>query len=1320
MSFSTFALSQQPPKPIDKLTTMPTKPPPPFSGLKTAPSTTVGYALDHHFKQLFQSPSRKFLELAALREHLPSVSTDDAGSDTSATNKSTSTAAATSSSRHVLCVVVHSAGAQHLGRKDNPFFEGNFVRRVEAAAVRYVEEDSAKSPFEFMQRRTARTMFSTSKTYTPEVLENHWRQRDSVCGDKAVFLTPAQVVVMADPKRGLTLLRKDPLFLEMFFRPPPPPPAGAPQQSDSSSSSSSSSSLLPRIWCVLYAQFILSGFRVKYETVAEVAKVYPPMPLTTNSTTPPSDTDLLAYLYEQQVAAGATGRVLLSIRERMEGLLASTVMEVNGVAVADTETVDNVLREIQTEKASVDLVLSEHAGKWFVDTARTNFNWQSQSDVAAVLYGGGLLKLMKGQRSAPTTTAQPLSSNAIGTAIKKPLLHRYLLESFGVDRGAVTVAQAGGIFSPNGDIQSLPPYEMYRTDNLTPSERIAALTFITQRTTVVAISLRMIGDRIAFASLFIPAGPECGGGQLIAARIIGDDGRPLATAAASTKQDTCVLHAAFKQGIVPDVKSNEKVTALMSLVEFRDAIRNNALLKTLRNLSCAATLDTTSAEVTAEEDEEAPDENDDGNDGAKAKPPTRSLMNRRKIQRENSTLDGHALERIASLPPNVVFVYSNDEAQKQVVHSIESCIVQAVCDALEIVDDERVSFVPAQAMAVQIEATNNSSLNGGGVSAGAAASVPNFAQDFEELEKSSSGESANAAAVWLQQVLGVHETVPMSKANIYPGVFGGQPSTTTQVGAAHSISYSVLMQRALESLHKQMVERWISTKAASSHPYINLDTQLSTSLPRKWLRNHSAMMHPQQLLYREGYLWESIRTSFSGPRHAKKRAELCDEVVAITTRFGTSDVQRDSGAVTSVNSSVLERLSELWKNNGMDDALLAALVQHRSTAKVIQLFAPERLLRCGMKAEATAKVNTIHAHIAHQNTNTGRLASQTPCIHNLPKNVMVRNLFTSRFGADSGMLIEADYSQLEVVTLALLAGDTQMIKELRDSVDFHCLRVSLITKEPYADVVRKAKKEKDPRYVSLRQQAKVFSFQRQYGAGSAALSSTTGMSIAEIEALIAAEDAHYPQLTEYYRHVGVSAGMSAASIIQSYRPDMMMKRVGGSPFADARLTNLRTAVEPPKYYPVVTGTKFDFSLKSDIPTLKNHPVQGFAGELVQIACGRLSRHLTSSPLLRCPTTGLHRAFLTNSVHDCVWIDCHRDVADVVEKLVKEDMESICTTLTTTFWRGDESLLANYLSEDERAELLKQQQLSGGAPWWQPDLPFPVTVHRGKNLGELLD
>lgn len=43
-------------------------------------------------------------------------------------------------------------------------------------------------------------------------------------------------------------------------------------------------------------------------------------------------------------------------------------------------------------------------------------------------------------------------------------------------------------------------------------------------------------------------------------------------------------------------------------------------------------------------------------------------------------------------------------------------------------------------------------------------------------------------------------------------------------------------------------------------------------------------------------------------------------------------------------------------------------------------------------------------------------------------------------------MIEADYSQLEVVVLAALSRDPRMMQELREQVDFHCLRVSLMTK----------------------------------------------------------------------------------------------------------------------------------------------------------------------------------------------------------------------------------------------------------------------------------
>jgi len=70
------------------------------------------------------------------------------------------------------------------------------------------------------------------------------------------------------------------------------------------------------------------------------------------------------------------------------------------------------------------------------------------------------------------------------------------------------------------------------------------------------------------------------------------------------------------------------------------------------------------------------------------------------------------------------------------------------------------------------------------------------------------------------------------------------------------------------------------------------------------------------------------------------------------------------------------------------------------------------------------------------------------------------------------------------------------------------------------------------------------------------------------------------------------------------------------------------------------------------PEQKNYPVQGTGGEFVQAVLGLLWRHFVSNDNYG------GKALLTNTVHDCVWLDTHCDVTVTVANAVKEIMESI--------------------------------------------------------------
>jgi DNA polymerase-1 len=102
------------------------------------------------------------------------------------------------------------------------------------------------------------------------------------------------------------------------------------------------------------------------------------------------------------------------------------------------------------------------------------------------------------------------------------------------------------------------------------------------------------------------------------------------------------------------------------------------------------------------------------------------------------------------------------------------------------------------------------------------------------------------------------------------------------------------------------------------------------------------------------------------------------------------------------------------------------------------------------------------------------------------------------------------------------------------------------------------------------------------------------------------------------------------------------------------------------YWQAFTGTLYswrtydapDFAQKRGIrdsfmpPELKNYPIQGTGGEFVQAILGLLWRHFVANDFYG------GKAFLVNTVHDCVWVDCHKSVRDQVCADIKRIMQSI--------------------------------------------------------------
>lgn len=316
-------------------------------------------------------------------------------------------------------------------------------------------------------------------------------------------------------------------------------------------------------------------------------------------------------------------------------------------------------------------------------------------------------------------------------------------------------------------------------------------------------------------------------------------------------------------------------------------------------------------------------------------------------------------------------------------------------------------------------------------------------------------------------------------------------------------------------------------------------------------------------------------------------------------------------------------------------------------------------------------------------TVTTRLSGTKPNMQNLPRGDTseVKKMFTSRFddpvwlewavqnrvipaevrdecmallnaGERAGAVIEADYSALEVVTLAAFSKDKNLIDALLKGTDMHCLRLSKKLNEPYESVLNKVKDESHPEhkaYKKMRTDIKPPSFAYQYGATAMGIAFATGCTVEYAEEFIANEKALFPDVEAYYTENVFKEVERTASIHREQTES------GGW-----RVYRRGTWTSP-------AGTRFEFreypkarwengqrieTMEFKPTQMRNYPIQGESGFFVQGMAGQIARWLISKDFFG------GRAFIVNQVHDAVYIDCCLSVLKEIATAVKFILESL--------------------------------------------------------------
>ena len=310
-------------------------------------------------------------------------------------------------------------------------------------------------------------------------------------------------------------------------------------------------------------------------------------------------------------------------------------------------------------------------------------------------------------------------------------------------------------------------------------------------------------------------------------------------------------------------------------------------------------------------------------------------------------------------------------------------------------------------------------------------------------------------------------------------------------------------------------------------------------------------------------------------------------------------------------------------------------------------------------------------------------------MQNIPRDgtSKVKEMFSSRFG-DAGRIVEVDYSALEVVALASISGDKNLLENLLAGTDMHCYRLAGALGEDYESVVEKCNDKSHPehkRYKQLRTDIKPKAFANQYGATAEGIAHATGCTVEEAYTFKETELKLFPESSVFAElHVrpvvernGLTLPMEReqdpeTGIWKHYRRGYFQAK-GGTCYSFRQFPTWDK--ESRKEY-------YDYK-----PTqLANYMIQGEASFIVQAACGRVIRELLAHDFVGGYVLPI------NTVHDAVYTDCAtEDLAKLWGTKIQQIMEET----------------PNWLSE----------QIPTYKDWRYDTTPFPAAGEYGLNMLE---
>lgn len=284
--------------------------------------------------------------------------------------------------------------------------------------------------------------------------------------------------------------------------------------------------------------------------------------------------------------------------------------------------------------------------------------------------------------------------------------------------------------------------------------------------------------------------------------------------------------------------------------------------------------------------------------------------------------------------------------------------------------------------------------------------------------------------------------------------------------------------------------------------------------------------------------------------------------------------------------------------------VIPCILEYRQVSKLRSTYIDALLRKIGSDGR-------IHTFFDQTGTATGRISSAEPNLQNIPVRTELGREIRRAFVASPGcVLVDADYSQIELRILAHFSGDAAMIDAFRRGQDIHARTAAEVAGVPLEDVTP-----------TMRAHAKAVNFGLVYGISDFGLARNTGMSRKEAAAFIEKYFATYP---------GVRGFMDRA-VKEGYETGMARTIFGRV----RRLDELKSGN--------VNIRKFGER------AAMNTPVQGTAADIIKLAMVRVHDALCQ---------GGFRARLILQVHDELLIEAPQDEAGRVAQLLRDCMEHV--------------------------------------------------------------